>query len=253
MADETVVDSPSTTPEPAPAPATAEPEVHVGKNEIDRLTRENAEFKQNMAAQWSILDQLSQRQPPPPPSPEAGDGPPRRDQHPDDVTWLQALQQHQLEEFSKKVPEVIEKTLRERQQVEAQARRDAGIRDHVAKGRGSHHDFDQVIRAMPIDDLFLDMVGQFDDPHEITYTLGKNPTELARIMSLPPARRAYELGKVADKVRATAPATMEAIEPVQGHGATPRMRDTTSAASDKLSDKEWVEAERERMRAKLGG
>ena len=155
----------------------------------------------------------------------------------DDVTYLEARQAWQLEDYVKKVPKVIEETIAKNRQQEMQARREAGIRDHVARGRGAHHDFDQVISKMPVDDLMLDMVSQFEDPHEIIYSLGKDAKEMARVMALPPARRAYELGKISDKLKATAPAHMEGIEPVRGHGATPSMRDTTTPASDKLSDR----------------
>lgn len=225
----------------------------VPDKDVDGLVRDNDAYRRENAALINAIQYMtSQVQNPPVPAPDAGkdSGPPRREQYMDDFAFFSAQQTYELERMRGKMREEVDRVIQERIERESKARKDSAIRDSVSMGRASHHDFDQVVRDAPINDSMIEILSQFDDPHEIAYWMGKNKQDAARIANLPPARLAYELGKIADKLKESRPEAVEPMTPVSGGTANASIYDTTSPASDKLSDAEYYARDAEYRRNK---
>jgi hypothetical protein len=72
-----------------------------------------------------------------------------------------------------------------------------GLAGLVQKGSASHPDFGQVAFVpQGLEDVFLDA----ENGAELAYYLGTNPQEAHRLISLPPAKAAFELARLDAKM-----------------------------------------------------
>ena len=74
----------------------------------------------------------------------------------------------------------------------------------VAAFKADHPDFDEVfVETLPISKLMSAAIAESDKAADLSYWLGKNPDECARIHALPPVKQIYELGRIEARLGAT--------------------------------------------------
>lgn len=113
----------------------------------------------------------------------------------------------------------------------------------VIEGRKAHTDWDEVIDSAPPGAFSMDMVAalvETDNPSEVTYFLGKNPSEAERISKLPQLRKAVELGKIDAKLSTPAlKKTTSAPAPISPVGGT---KTATGMPDPEKDPKAWIAA-----------
>lgn len=113
-------------------------------------------------------------------------------------------------------------------------------------GIDTYEDWEQVVYAIPGNIFNQEMaaaVFETEAPHEVAYYLGKNMEEASRISSLPPMKRAVELGKIEAKLQQPPPKPLSKapppVSPVKGSSVpdgTPDPSENTAA---------WIRARNE--------
>ena len=133
--------------------------------------------------------------------------------------------------------------------------------DKEAKFAETVEDYYEITRKndLPLTRAVFEGIQELDDGPEVLLHLGKNADLLHKLASLPPRALDRELGRLSakleyerERVAAAKKLVSKAPPPaakVDGSGAI-KNTDTTSSASDKLTDDEWVKAEQKRL-AKL--
>jgi hypothetical protein len=95
----------------------------------------------------------------------------------------------------------------------------------------------QTLDALGISQDSVESILGMDDAHKVLYTLGKNPEEAARILSLPPLQQGRELERLALKAGQPAPKAVSKapapISPVDGSL-------TVETDPSKMSTDEWM-------------
>jgi len=103
-------------------------------------------------------------------------------------------------QIAKAKEEAIQKDRAERQQQierQNQERLADNYRNNVEAFKAGHSDFDEVFSDdLPISRDMALAIAESDKPADLSYWLGKNPDECARIYALPPVKQIYELGRI---------------------------------------------------------
>ena len=130
-------------------------------------------------------------------------------------------------------------------QGDSQARKTADFNAREAEFDAKVDDYEKVTRR-DLTHLNLDTVEAIKESEEgpaILYYLGKNPDVARKLFEMSPLSMARELGRIeATKLAPPEPSTTNAPAPppkIKGGDNTVRV-EPTSAASDKLSDDEWL-------------
>lgn len=118
------------------------------------------------------------------------------------------------------------------------------------QGVSTHADFKEVLGNYTslggLSQEFLSAALETEAPHEVIYALGKDLDEAARIMELPPLKKAVAMERLAAKLKKPAPVSKAPapIKPVGGNkgGSTPD--------PEKMSTKEWMAWREKELKAK---
>jgi hypothetical protein len=133
----------------------------------------------------------------------------------------------------------------------AEARFNEACNETYSKGASEFQDFDTTISnfrhlgGLPQD--VLELTTQIENGHKVLYTLGKDLDEAARVLSLPPAQRAFELAKLSlqpDKPRPISSAP-KPIKPIDG-SHTPVVDLANASMEEFVRVRNKEEAERRR-------
>lgn len=120
-------------------------------------------------------------------------------------------------------------------------------------------DFDLAFRAPKdggpqITEAMAEVIMDGESGPALLHYLAKNRTVAAQIARMPPLQQAREIGRLEAKVAKVATTKVSTAPPpaprVEGAATTVSRVSTTSPDSDKLSDDEWVKAERARVARK---
>lgn len=97
----------------------------------------------------------------------------------------------------------------------------------------------QTLDALGITTEQVQSLLGMDDAHKVIYSLGKNPDEASRILSLPPLQQGRELERLALKANAAPPAKPVSNAPAPVN----RVDGTTNVEADpaKMSTAEWIQ------------
>jgi hypothetical protein len=129
----------------------------------------------------------------------------------------------------------------EKQTKTVQQRYEAELRskflESADKARDKYDDFDEVISSptLKVTQQVAMLVGETDDPGEVSYYLARNPDEAKRLNSLPPARAAVELGKIEAKI-ASKPVSVTKAPPPP---STARGKSGVSKPNNAYTADEW--------------
>ncbi len=136
------------------------------------------------------------------------------------------------------------------QQLAEKSQFDAASQTSYEAGKVKYPDFDAKLQTFKmlggLSDAQIQAALATGSAHDVLYTLGSNPDEAARIMSLPPLQSAVEMAKIVARqpVAARASAAPAPITPV-GSGGT-RLPE---GLADELPDDEWFRRRNEQKKA----
>lgn len=122
--------------------------------------------------------------------------------------YMEALAESKAEAKASAVFEARLRQMSEAQQVaQVQQQTAADLGDMLTAGREKYADFDEVVAnpSVPISDAMMTVMMAIDGGHEVSYHLGRNPAEAARIYRLPPSSQAREVAKLAKQLATPAP------------------------------------------------
>lgn len=177
-------------------------------------TRQVAEAQSEAARYRALVEQMRQES-----GVEPGQQPQQQAQQPQNI---EALVQQRATQIA------------QQEQIQARGKSVASV------GETEFPDWGQAVRtldALGINDSQVSALLGMDDAHKVIYSLGKNPEEAARILSLPPVQQGRELERLALKAaQPAAKAVSKAPAPI-----TP-VDSNVSAEADpsKMSMEEWV-------------
>lgn len=164
----------------------------------------------------------------------------------------EAEQLFQQAEIRRQQQEIARRTQQERQQL-AQT-----WNDKIEEASEKYEDYFDVVHnpSLPVTDVMAEAIMHADNGPEISYFLGKNPKEAARIAGLSPFLQAKEIGRLETKLSSAPPpkkisAAPEPIRPITGGGSTIPVDTTDPKSLSRLGTSAWIEAERKRQIAKL--
>lgn len=86
-----------------------------------------------------------------------------------------------------------------------QERLRAAWEEKVERADSKYEDFDDVVGRIEPGTPFTDAIIEAENAEDVAYYLGKNPTELRRILQLHPRAQVREIGKLEAKLLATPP------------------------------------------------
>jgi hypothetical protein len=201
--------APTGEPQP-PAPPAEEPEdpkvtafkakaIDEGKKR-QRLEQENAELRQRQAQVEQYLQQLAHQQRPQ----QKPQGIQPQD-YPTYEAYLEAVAEQKATVKAQEIWETnMRRTMEAQRQAAIQQQTAADLADMLKAGKEKYPDFEQVVANphVPVTDTMLNAMMVIDGGHEVSYFLGQNPMEAARIANLPPSSQAREIGKLAKQITA---------------------------------------------------
>lgn len=174
------------------------------------LQRQNAEYQrylQQIAAQQQQRQQQQAQQPKP------------QGLQPQDFqsyeAYLEAVAEQKATAKAQEIWETnMRRTMEAQKQAAIQQQTAADLADMIKAGKEKYQDFEQVVANpnVPVTDTMLNAMMVIDGGHEVSYFLGQNPMEAARIANLPPSSQAREIGKLAKQI--TAPLQAPPVAPV---------------------------------------
>lgn len=135
------------------------------------------------------------------------------------------------------IDELVDKRAKQLAQHQAIAERGRSV---ATVGAEAYPDFQSAVvtlDALGITQDSVESILGMDDAHKVLYSLGKNPEEAARILSLPPIQQGRELERLALKAGQPAPKAVSSapapVTPVDG---------TSASEKDpaKMSTAEWM-------------
>ena len=259
IADETLVDETEGTAAPAPAVTDAD-EASTGKppvqKRIDELTRHRRDAERERDY-WR--DQAMRNTPAKPAAaePEAPKKPPTLAEFEyDEAKFAEALAKHVSDETARKIREDLRREQAEKTQQERRNEFTKRERAFASK----HSDYEDVTRdpSLPITQTMADLVAEAENGPDVLYYLANNRDEALRIAQMDEKSAARAIGRIEAKLEA--PPAAPAPKPVSKAPPPPPQIDTgesavristTSPDSDKMSDDEWVKAERKRIARKV--
>jgi hypothetical protein len=131
---------------------------------------------------------------------------PRRTDFDDPDAFDAALEGWTDAQIEKARVEAVQQDRAEQQQQSARATQERmaeSYRTNVEAFKADHADFDEVFNdTLPISANMAFAIADSEKPADLSYWLGKNPDECARIHALPPIRQIYELGRIEAKLTA---------------------------------------------------
>lgn len=190
--------------------------------------------------------------------PEAPKPPPKlEDFNYDEVAYQAALFEHVKGEAARAARDELQQ---ERTREKEQAKRQT-FKQRETDFAKANPDYFSVTRdpSLPFTRELVELAAESDKGPEVLLYLAKNREIADRIAELTPVQAARELGRLEAKFEkppapAPAPKPVSKAPPppptIEATDATPRVS-TTSADSDKLSDDDWVKAERARLARKV--
>lgn len=147
------------------------------------------------------------------------------------------IEQSQVPGQEPNIDELVDKRAKQLAQHQAAAERGQSV---AAAGADAFPDFQgavQTLDALGISQESVESILGMDDAHKVLYTLGKNPEEAARILSLPPLQQGRELERLALKAAQPAPKAVSnapaPITPVDGST-------TVETDPSKMSMEDWA-------------
>ena len=263
IADETPVDQ--TEGDAAPAPAVAEaddssarPKQDGLQKRFDKLTWEKHELARER--DW-LRQQIAQRNTPTTSdtaAPEAPKPPPKlADFNYDEDAYQKALVEHVKGETARQVRE----DLRKEQAEQAKRQKAETFSSRERAFASKHSDYLELTRdsSLPITQTMVDLVQDAEAGPDVLYYLANNRDEAARIAQMDEKSAARAIGRIEAKLETPAPpppppkpVSKAPPPPPQIETSESAVRiSTTSPDSDKLSDDEWVRAERKRLARKV--
>lgn len=245
--------------DPSPAPVDAQPpKADWAKSRIDELTYHRREAERDRD-HWRELALRNTQQPKQEPVVEAK---PKTlaDFDYDESKFQSYLVTETTRQAREAAAEEARKEWKAAQERESAERRSASFKSKEAEFSKTVKDYEQVTRdpSLRISQTMVEAIAESDDGPALAYHLGKNPEVAAKIASLPPIAAAKELGRIEaqlafaresakQKTVSEAPAPTPTLD---GSGDTAAKVSTASSEADKLSDDEWVRAERARIARK---
>ncbi len=225
---------------------------------IDELTRNWREAERREAALLAMLErQQSPAKPDPVVEEKPKPAPKLEDFNYDEAAYQAALFQHVKDEAARAAREELQQErAREKEQAKKQT-----FRQRETDFAKANSDYLTLTRdpSLPFTRGLLELVSESEKGPDLLYHLAKNRDAAERIAGLSPVAAAREIGRLEAMFEkpvpapAPKPAISKAPPPppkIEATDSTPRVS-TTSAESDKLSDDEWVKAERARLARKV--
>jgi hypothetical protein len=231
-----------------------EPDQEPVQKRIDKLTWQARQAERDRDY-WR--DQAQRQQPAPPAAePEKPKAAPTLEAfNYDEAAYQAALTAHVTAEAARQVREEFRKEqeqLTQKQRVESWRKRET---EFAAKTP----DYKDKAYYAPIPDKAVEIIRDCESGPAIAYYLGNHPEEARALDGMSEAAMARAIGRIEAKLEAPAPPA-PAPKPVskapppppkiEATDSTPRVS-TTSPESDKLSDDEWVKAEKARLSRKV--
>ena len=225
---------------------------------IDEITRQRHEAERRAERLERLLEQLIQRNqaaspqtPPGPPGTAPQGAPPVQDFPPtrpaptreqydfDEERYLQAMVDWRLEQ--REAAERRRREADEQQRAAQQFQAEFATRAQriMAEGRERYPDFEAAVSAVPGDIFDLPTalaISETEYPVEIAYHLAKNLDEAKRIASLPPIKKAVELGKLEARIANAAKKTTQAPPPPKTLGG----KEPGVVRESELPMEEWL-------------
>jgi hypothetical protein len=206
--------APTGEPQP-PAPPAEEPEdpkvtafkakaIDEGKKR-QRLEQENAELRQRQAQVEQYLQQLAHQQRQQQQAPQQKPQGIQPQDYPTYEAYLEAVAEQKATVKAQEIWETnMRRTMEAQRQAAIQQQTAADLADMLKAGKEKYPDFEQVVANphVPVTDTMLNAMMVIDGGHEVSYFLGQNPMEAARIANLPPSSQAREIGKLAKQITA---------------------------------------------------
>jgi hypothetical protein len=206
--------APTGEPQP-PAPPAEEPEdpkvtafkakaIDEGKKR-QRLEQENAELRQRQAQVEQYLQQLAHQQRQQQQAPQQKPQGIQPQDYPTYEAYLEAVAEQKATVKAQEIWETnMRRTMEAQRQEAIQQQTAADLADMLKAGKEKYPDFEQVVANphVPVTDTMLNAMMVIDGGHEVSYFLGQNPMEAARIANLPPSSQAREIGKLAKQITA---------------------------------------------------
>lgn len=202
---------------------------------IDSITRSAREAQREAADLRERLARLEGRAEASGEKPnQAATDKPRLEDYSSYDAYQEALTDWKVEQKLSAKEQERQKAERQRsQQTVAQERRMRFVESSDA-AREKYDDYDDVVienKELKITPAMADLISETDNPGEVAYYLGKNPSEAARLAKLSPAKIAIELGKVEVKLSTPAAKKTTSAPPPAGKlagGRTARAADPNS-------------------------
>lgn len=201
--------------ETPPAPPAEEPEdpkvtafkakaIDEGKKR-QRLEQENAELRQQKAQFEHYLQQLAQQQRQQQQAPQQKPQGIQPQDYPTYEAYLEAVAEQKATAKAQEIWETnMRRTMEAQRQAAIQQQTAADLADMLKAGKEKYPDFEQVVANphVQVTDTMLNAMMVIDGGHEVSYFLGQNPMEAARIANLPPSSQAREIGRLAKQITA---------------------------------------------------
>lgn len=208
------------------------------QKDFDRLTRQRGTLERENRALAERLARLegqmdakgSQREAPQ----QTADGKPRLEDFGSYDAFNEALTDWKVDQKLKAREQAHTQEQRQRQaQTQDQQRKERFMESSDA-AREKYDDFDEVAFGdeVKVTKAMAVIIAESDNPGEMAYFLGKNPSEASRIAKLSPEKAALELGKLEAKMAAPPAKTQTGAPPpaktIKGGSATGRVTNTNS-------------------------
>ncbi len=173
---------------------------------LDELTRQRHEAERRAAALEAQLTEVISRLPRPDAPAPAPEKPLTLEAYDyDEAALFTAMTQRAVQEAHKAAETALER--REREAIERAAAQ--SVEQRFDEARAKYADFDEVVfnPSVPITPDMAQVIKSLPDGADVAYQLGRNPSEAARIASLPPVLQAVEIGRLSAPRGQAAPAT----------------------------------------------
>jgi hypothetical protein len=258
IADESVDDTTEDTAAPAPAVTDAD-EASAGKPPVQKRIDELTRLRRDAERERDYWREHAMRQNPAKPDTAEAEAPKKpptlADFDYDETKFAEAFAKFVREETAQKVREDLRKEeaeKAERVQRESFSKRE---REFASK----HADYEELTRdpSLPVTQIMAALAREAENGPEILYYLANHREEAERIAGMDERSAARAIGRIESKLEAPPPPPPKPVSkappppPQIEAGDTAVRISTTSPDSDKLSDDEWVRAEKKRLARKV--
>lgn len=177
---------------------------------------------------------------------EAPKGKPKLDDFASFDEYQEALTEWKVDQRlaarQKEQTEAQQKTAQQRYEAELQQR----FRDSADEAREKYDDFDEVVGnpSLKVTKAVAHLVGETDNPGEVSYFLAKNPGEVKRLNGLSPAKAAVELGKLEARLASKSAVTKAPPPPAKAGGKSSVPKPNNAYSGDEWYAKRMAEIRR---------